>query len=169
MASVPCPSASGAQVKTRIPEINPPTAGTKTTSHQGLRIADRMGRVFARWWQMEVKQSCQNSAVHELKRLAGSRPLQAPRLLRPAGCKGQRGRPAVLTRGRPGDRPRHESRRRSCRISREQGLSSFASQCGSSPAEPCLNAVSRMKAASAGSVSDPIVQTPIRADLRFGV
>ena len=36
MASVPCPSASGAQVKTRTPEIKPPTAGTRMTSHQGL-------------------------------------------------------------------------------------------------------------------------------------
>ena len=35
MASVPCPSASGAQVKTRMPEINPPTAGTRMTSHHG--------------------------------------------------------------------------------------------------------------------------------------
>ncbi len=35
MASVPCPSASGAQVKTRMPEISPPTVGTRKTSHQG--------------------------------------------------------------------------------------------------------------------------------------
>jgi len=35
MASVPCPSASGAQVKTRMPDIRPPTVGTSRTSHQG--------------------------------------------------------------------------------------------------------------------------------------
>ncbi len=35
MASVPCPSASGARLKTNRPEISPPTAGTSTTSHGG--------------------------------------------------------------------------------------------------------------------------------------
>ena len=35
IASVPCPSASGARVKTSAPEISPPTVGTSTISHQG--------------------------------------------------------------------------------------------------------------------------------------
>ncbi len=35
MASVPCPSASGAQVKTRMPESRPPTVGTSKISHHG--------------------------------------------------------------------------------------------------------------------------------------
>ena len=60
MASVPCPSASGAQVKTRTPEIRPPTAGTSTTSHQGHGYVIACGIVLARGRHLEVEQSAED-------------------------------------------------------------------------------------------------------------
>ena len=67
MASVPCPSASGAQVKTRMPEINPPTAGTRMTSHQGHGYVTACRLAFERGRHVKMQQASQNVAVHGLQ------------------------------------------------------------------------------------------------------
>ena len=67
MASVPCPSASGAQVKTRMPEISPPTVGTSRTSHQGQGYVTALRLPFERRRHVEVQQAPEDQAVHGLK------------------------------------------------------------------------------------------------------
>ncbi len=87
MASVPCPSASGAQREDE--QARDQAADRRDQQHQppGPGIGDRVRRPLAGRRQVEVEQAAEHVADHPVEQEQERRPPPAPRSPRPAGYR----------------------------------------------------------------------------------
>ena len=67
MASVPCPSASGAQVKDQDARDQTPHSRHEQDQPPGPGITDRMGMTLERGRHLKMEQAAEHVSVHELK------------------------------------------------------------------------------------------------------